>query len=59
MTRLTRDTKVINTYNITSMKKSVNFKAFQEIYSKSRDLVWKKLVAGRRFTLAFTLASAK
>jgi hypothetical protein len=47
MTGLNRDTKVNRNQNRLNDQSTVNLEAFQKISAESRDLVGKKLVAGR------------
>lgn len=57
MTGLTRDMKVINNKNIDVIKRTAKIRDFQKRREKSRDYIGEELVAGRRFTLTFSLAS--
>jgi hypothetical protein len=58
MTGLTRDMKVINNKNIDVIKRTAKIRDFHKRREKSRDYIGEELVASRRFTLTFSLASA-
>jgi hypothetical protein len=50
--------KVINNKNIDVIKRTAKIRDFHKRREKSRDYIGEELVAGRRFTLTFSLASA-